>query len=316
MDHSPGAGFIHADTDLFRKVHKSGFAFRHRLASCKLFELPRLATAAEKILSEGDASKFVVLSGGEVTAGTKFTEMKPQELFADKVRRLADVGGWIKLSSLELVDQEYAEVLKSILGEIQDLSGQPLLDQITWSALTVFLSSPNVVTPYHIDHESNFLFQIRGEKDISLFDPDNRSILSEREIEEFYAGNFQAARFTEEVARFAQVHHLAPGIAVHNPPLGPHWVKNGNDISISVSIGFCLRSQDLKSHVYQVNHYLRKLGIHPNAPGRFAFSDRLKMAGIDWLSKSKPETHDEVLFSGLNRLRSLANPLQAVRRAK
>src|SRR5262249_45374118 len=118
----------------------------------------------------------------------------------------------------------------------------------------------------------------------------------------FYSGNFQAAQYREELQARGTVYNLVPGTVVHNPPLGPHWVQNGADASISVSIGFCLRAYDRRARVYQVNHYLRRAGLGPTPPGRSALRDALKISGIGLLSKSNPATPEEILFSGLSRL--------------
>ena len=98
---------------------------------------------------------------------------------------------------------------------------------------------------------------------------------------------------------------------VHHPPLAPHWVQNGDEVSVSVSIGFCMRSLDRRARVYQVNHFLRRLGIQPTPPGNSAIRDGLKIAAIGLVSKSHPTTPDEILFSGVNRITA---PRRAVMR--
>jgi hypothetical protein len=294
---------LEADTEQFRhNVNRTSFMFRHNMSGHPLFELPRLATLAERMLANGDMKQFVALGGKANTAASKFTAMPPKERLAATVRELAGAGAWMKISSADVADPEYAAVLQQSLREIEDCADVPLRDQITWSALTLFLASPRIVTPYHIDHESNFLFQISGSKHVTLFDPNDRYLLPEAQIESFYSGNFQAAQYREELQERGTVYHLVPGTVVHNPPLGPHWVQNGDDVSISVSIGFCMRAYDQRARIYQVNHYLRRAGLGPTPPGRSAVRDGLKIAGIGLLSKSNPTTPDEILFSGLSRL--------------
>ena len=294
---------LEADPGQFRSnFNVRSFMFRHNMCGHPLFQLPRLAVLAEKMLQRGDMKQFVALGGKANTAGTKFTAMPQEQRLADTVRQLASSSAWLKISSADVADPEYAAFLQQCLGEIEALSGAALQREITWSALTIFLASPHVVTPYHIDHESNFLFQVSGAKQVSLFDPNDRYLLPDAQIESFYSGNFQAAQYREEFQERGTQYDLVPGAVVHNPPLGPHWVQNGNNVSVSVSIGFCMRSLDRRARIYQVNHYLRKAGLGPTPPGRSALSDRLKIAGIGLLSKSHPTTPDEILFSGLARL--------------
>lgn len=297
---------IEADAAKFRlSLNRASFLFRHRLATHKLFELPQLVRLAERMLAQGQLSTFVVLGGQSASASSKISSMPAQRKLAEAVAQIADGKYWLKLSSADAADPDYKEVLDRILREIEELSGEPLHEQITWSALTVFLASPRMVTPYHIDHESNFLLQVRGEKDVSLFDQCDRSLLTEEEIEDFYIGNFEAAHYRESLQPRGTVYRLAPGLAVHNPPLGPHWVQNGDDVSISVSIGFCQRSLDRRARVYQVNRYLRRLGLKPNPPGVSRLSDGLKIRAVGLISKSNPTTPGEILLSGLDRLRAI-----------
>ena len=66
------------------------------------------------------------------------------------------------------VDPEYAALVNQIITELETLTGKPLRKQMTWLGAYIFIGSPNSITPYHIDSELNFLFQIQGEKDMSL----------------------------------------------------------------------------------------------------------------------------------------------------
>jgi hypothetical protein len=304
---------IEADQPTFRNSFNSKpFMFRHDLARSPLFELPRLALLAERMLAQGETQKFVALGGKKSAADTKFSGMPPQEKLAQTVRDLADAGAWLKISSANTANPEYGEVLQQILDDVETMAEVPLKQQITWATLTVFLASPNIVTPYHMDHESNFLFQIRGEKDLSLFDQTDRTLLSEDEIEQFYVGDFEAARYRTGSQERGYVYRLKPGLVVHHPPLAPHWVQNGNNVSVSVSIGFCMQSLDRRARVYQVNHLLRRMGLSPTPPGRSPLRDAVKVAGMGLFSKSEPRTIDEILFSGVNRIMA---PPRAIKRA-
>ena len=54
---------------------------------------------------------------------------------------------------------------------------------------------------------------------------------------------------------------LQPGDAVYFPPTAPHWVQNGDDVSVSFSITFRSEAGDRRQRVYWVNHRLRSLGL-------------------------------------------------------
>ncbi len=308
----PAVGLLLANQTEFRqKYNLKPFQFRHELAHSPLFSLSRLATVTERMLQRGDLSKFVARSGKSALADAQFKTMPLQAQLAETVRQLADSKVWLKLSSANTADPEYDELMHQVLREVEELSGQPLRKMITWAGLTVFMASPRITTPYHIDHESNFLFQISGSKDVSLHNPNEPDIVPDDQLERFYTGDFEAAEYRAELQHRGTIFRLDPGSVVHHPPLAPHWVQNGEDVSVSVSIGFCLRPLDRVARVYQVNHFLRRLGLRPTPPGKSALRDGLKISGIGMISKSNATTPDEILFSGLNRL---IEPPRAVRR--
>jgi hypothetical protein len=301
-----------ADADVFRRnYNRKPFQFKHSFANDPLFGIARLAKVAERMLERGDLRKFVSRSGKSGLNDAKFKAMPLKEQLVETVRQISEANSWVKLSSAHEADPEYDEFLRQSLREIEELSGLPLHEIMTWSALTVFVASPHVTTPYHIDHESNFLFQVQGTKDVSLHNPDERDIVPEDQLERFYAGDFEAARYHPELQSRGTIFRLVPGTVVHHPPLAPHWVQNDDNVSVSVSIGFCLRPLDRIARIYQVNHFLRRFGLEPTPPGRSKLRDSLKIAGIGMVSKSKPETPEEILFSGLTRL---TGPPRAVKR--
>jgi hypothetical protein len=306
-----GGELLSPPSEFQSKYNVESFMFNHELGNSPLFSVERLTAVAERMIGRGDSKNITTRIGKSSLADAKFRDMPLKQRLAETVARIEEANVWMKLSSANAMDPEYNEVMQTVLREVEKASGRPLLQDITWAGLTVFLASPGVVTPYHIDHESNFLFQIRGSKDVNLFDPRDPEVVPVKEIEDFYAGDFEAAKYRPELQNRASVFHLSPGKVVHQPPLAPHWVQNGPNVSISVSIGFCLKPLDKVGRVYQVNHFLRRFGVAPTPPGRSALHDGIKKAGIGLLSKSHPTNPDEILFSGLNRL---ITPTRAIKR--
>jgi hypothetical protein len=309
---------VDGDAALFKEAfNRRSFALRHSLANHPLFTLPRLANAAQAILDRGEGGRFVVFDAKSFGAGTGFGATSLHNQLSESVRRLPEGRTWLKISSANEADPDYAEVLRQIISEIADLTGRDLISEITWSSLTVFMASPGIVTPYHIDHESNFLFQVEGEKDVYLFDQDDRDVLSEVEIEKFYAGDAEAARYKANLQERGTLYHLTRGVAVHHPPLAPHLVRNGDNVSVSVSIGFCTRALDRRAKVYQINNLMRRAGLRPARPGESNLRDRVKAIGLEMATSSNAVSREDILFSGLRRVTSpfrLAKNLHAVRK--
>src|SRR5262249_24413554 len=143
------------------------------------------------------------------------------------------------------------------------------------------------LTTYHIDRECNYLFQVFGEKTISIFDAHDREVLPEVELERFWTVDNNAAVYKEQFQCRAHQYRLVPGTGVHIPINAPHSVQNGPGISVTMAIVFQLPDSHL-GNVYRANYYLRKLGLTPAPPGRSNFRDSLKayMVGASkWAAK-------------------------------
>ncbi|MGH6868338.1 MAG: hypothetical protein ACREDA_05590 [Methylocella sp.] len=288
------------NASVWKQLNRTPYLFHHTLANHPLFDIPQLLTLAKGVIDRGDPTKF----GLTVQGDAKFNSAPLRDRLLHAIRHVEEGGIWFKLSSLEELDPDYGHILHTMIGEVEDLTGQRLRHDIRWSGITVFVASPNMVTSYHFDNEMNFLFQIRGEKDVRLFDPQNRFVLTENEIERFYGGNPMAGIYREEVLESGTLFHLTPGTAVHHPPLAPHIVTNGNNVSVSVSFGFSLPPELYRARIYQANYCLRLLGFQPLPPGKSRFRDKLKHHAFKMLVKSKPASHDELMYSGMNRLKA------------
>jgi len=307
---------IRTGSSVFReKFNRVPFLVEHSLGHHPLFAIPHLVEVAQRILDSGNPDKFVVTDFRSAAVGSRLSAMPGNAKIAAAIERLADSGSWLKLTRAQDADPAFGRLLEQILAELEELTGVPLSREITWATLTIFLSSPGIVTPFHMDHEANFLFQIEGEKDVCLFDPRDRELVPEEDVEIFYRGNPEAARFDEALQDHGVVYHIAPGLAVHHPPLAPHWVHNGDNVSVSASIGFCLRDLDRRAKVYQANLVLRQLGLSPVPPGRSAVRDWAKSAAVGLISARRPKDREELLFSGVNRLKAPVKLAARLRRA-
>ncbi len=264
---------LEIEPDTFRAAfNRRPFLVRHRLADDPLFALPRLVELARSLPAE-----FVEYNAGNLPISID-SRLTPRNGLSveETIRRIEEHCSWMVLKRVEQ-DPAYRRLLDRCLDEIQAFSA-PLDPGMFDRAGAIFISSPGSVTPYHLDAEYNFLFQIRGSKMIAVFDANDRSILSEEELEEL-SGVDAVHRnlvFRDEYQDKAVQFELMPGKAVHVPSMYPHWVKNGAEVSISFSAGFVTRAYERKSAAYQVNRALRRLGLKPAPVGRSPVRDHLK----------------------------------------
>jgi hypothetical protein len=93
-------------------------------------------------------------------------------------------------------------------------------------------------------------------------------------VEDYYAGNIAAGRFKPEFEAKARRVVLNPGDGVHIPSHAAHWIKNGDGMSVSLSLNFEFPPR--LANVYKANHLLRRLGFSPTPPGKSSTQDALK----------------------------------------
>jgi hypothetical protein len=103
-------------------------------------------------------------------------------------------------------------------------------------------------------------------------------------------------------------------VAVHHPPLAAHKIQNGNAVSVSVSIYYTMPDLEDRARVHQANYCLRKLGLKPRPIGESVYWDAAKVKFMRALSKRNPVTHDEALYSGVERLSAPFRLAKAARR--
>jgi hypothetical protein len=271
------------EPETFRRCfNRKPFVVRHHLADHPLFRLPRLIELARSL-----PQQFVEYNAGNIPVSIDSRLTPGNGLSVEEtIRRIEGHCSWMVLKRVEH-DPEYNELLRRCLDEVESLS-EPLDPGMYNRAGSVFISSPGSVTPYHIDHEYNFLLQIRGQKTLSVFDGGDRSILAEEELENHFSGPglHRNLVFKEEYQRAATVFDLTPGEALHVPATAPHWVKNGPEVSISFSVNFYTSATDRNRGVHNINSRLRRLGIKPAPVGRSAARDSIKYGAFRALRRA------------------------------
>jgi Cupin-like domain len=278
----------------------SPFVFRHDLAGHPLFELPRLAAAARAWLAKGRTDR-VYLDKTLKDVSTSVYKNESAGKDVEQLETIAENNLWARIVDIGAVDEAYDTLICELLAEVGRLCNRPILERCRWREMTVFVTSPGGVTPFHMDHMQNLLLQISGQKAIVVFDPSDRSLISHEARERFYGlADQDAAVYRPDIP--GKEFRVAPGLGVHIPSLAPHLVKNGAEVSVSASIAFCMSDIDVRARIYQANRYLRQFGLKPNAPGQSILSDLPKRAAMGMISKSEPRSFQEAVFSGVDRI--------------
>jgi hypothetical protein len=260
--------------ELFRSsFNRQHFVLHHELAGQPLFELPRLIELARDTAAQRPSDLYY--DAGVTDLNERWGSSPAQFPVDETIRRIDEAGAFIILKRAEH-DPAYAKLLDRCMSDLLEVSGRDLEKKMRRREVIIFITSPRRISTYHIDSETNFLLQVHGEKDISIFDKYDREVLPEDEIERFWTIDTNAAVYKPELQDRAAVVRLVPGNGVHIPVNAPHWVQNGDNISVSVSINYHSHDSEY-AHLYCANYYLRnKLGIEPTPPARSVLLDALK----------------------------------------
>jgi hypothetical protein len=271
---APGAQLLDIDALEFRACfNRAPFVIGHRLVDHPLFQLPRLLELARTLPEpnvEHNAGNIPINMKPELTLRTGLSA-------EETIRRIEECRSWMALKYVEH-DPEYCDLLQRCLAEVREHSDAIVPGMMQLQGF-IFLTSPGSVTPYHMDPEHNFLLQIRGSKRIHQFPAHDRSIVTEEDLERFYAGAHRNMTFRDEYLAKARVFDLQPGQGLHFPVTAPHFVENGPEVSVSFSITFRTPDLERRAILYNVNAALRRRGWRPSPVGVHPWRDWLKHLG-------------------------------------
>jgi hypothetical protein len=196
----------------------------------------------------------------------------------DVIRDLRNANAWLTLLNVE-EDPGMAELMNTQLDQLE--SGMIARQgnkrgKMHRRVAFVFVSSPNSVTPVHYDIEHSLLMQVSGQKTVSIgrFQSD---AVRRREFDRYWDGSHgRIENLPPEVAAYT----LTPGQAVYIPPGTPHWVHNGPDISLSVTLTYFTAATIRENRIEDFNSHLRRRHLNPREPGRSAVVDTAKVCAM------------------------------------
>lgn len=256
------------------------FGVKHELSSRREFQLPQLVQLASR-LPANNVEYYV----GDVPVNQDRKPYPTTGLSAvETIRQIEECGSWMVMKHVE-TDPEYAHLMKTLLAEVRDelaYSGtEKKLEDMHRESAFIFISSPNSTTPYHLDDEHNFLLQIRGTKQVTIWDPNDRAVMPEPQAEDmlqcWHASDYQRYMpYKDEFEKTGERFCLSPGDGLHFPFGAPHWVKNGPAVSISFSVTFHSLISEKNGAIYYINKRLRKFGMEPTPPGKSVWRDSIK----------------------------------------
>ena len=249
------------------------FRLTHTLSDHPLFKLDRLARLAASL--PADQVEF----NGRVQPSQDPTLTPQNGLSAEEtVRRIEDCQSWMVIKNCES-DPEYKVLLDACLDQVAAQTDGVMGGAKNRQAF-IFVTSPNNVTPFHMDPEYNFLMQLRGSKRMSVFSHENRDIVNEEQLE-LYPGKHRNLPYIDSYEAAATQQILEPGDSIFVPLFDPHWVQNGPEVSVSFSVTWHTDHSLRMVKLSYVNAGLRRIGMPQASVGTYPVIDTIKVAAYD-----------------------------------
>lgn len=268
-------------TEFQSKFNREPFYIRHHLVGEPLFELPKLIELATSLPEDR-----VEYNAGDLPVSVDPSQTPRNGLSVEEtIRRIEECRSWMVLKNVE-TNPGYCQLLDRCLDEIGDYS-EPMFPGMCIREGFIFITSPGAVTPFHMDPEFNFLLQLRGSKQVTLFSNADRSMVCEQDLESFYSGGFRNLKLKPGDEAKGGVYDLRPGQGLHFPITAPHWVKNGPEVSISFSITFRTPWANKREALYRINRKMRQLKLRPTPVGKSSTVDGAKYFAFDAIRKIK-----------------------------
>ena len=245
----------------------------HRLHDHPLLALDALAELAGRL-----PDSAIEYNRGDLPIGVDGKPGHTGLSITQTIREIAQANSWAVLKNIEQ-DESYRALLHALLEELR-----PDIEPKTGAMLHpqgfVFISSPDAVTPYHFDPEHNILLQLKGSKVMTQFPAGDARFAPDVMHESYHLGGPRELRWSDELASGGTDYAIHPGEALFVPVMAPHFVRNGPESSISLSITWRSDWSYDEAGARCFNALLRKAGLDPAPPTRWPGSNRAKCIGF------------------------------------
>jgi hypothetical protein len=255
--------------DAFRR--RQPVEFGHTLADHPLLTLEGIADLADalprdSIIYDTADQALLVPEGGPPRGALD----RP----GDVIRHIDENRSWLTLLNIEQ-HPAYADLMNDCLDEVEPHVAARGVDMRRRVGF-VFVSSPNSTTPAHFDIEHSLIMQMHGQKRLT-FGRFETPDAERHEVVRYWEGSHgRIEALPPELTSF----ELTRGLGVYIPPVAPHWVRNGDAVSISVTLTFFTPDTDRESLVQAFNARLRRMHLSPRWPGESPLVDRAKVTAI------------------------------------
>ena len=245
---------------------------RHHVSDHPLLQVDSLVQLSSRLAKHGR----IRTHSNEAYAGTAFNhapmlypnQKSPEETLAN----IASAKAWMSLLNVQ-TDDIYRGLVDEVLGDLK-----PAVDRVdpgmSYRGGWIFVTSPNTITPFHMDKEHNFILQIQGKKRLLVWEPDDVVAVSEEARDLFHTNHSRdLVVWREELRSRAHVFDIEPGMGAYMPSTSPHLVENGDGPSITVSFTYYTDATRRDARLHALHQRMRSKGRHPAPVGAHPWLD-------------------------------------------
>lgn len=250
----------------------------HSLGQHPLLELDALAALAEAL-----PARSIEYNKAKLPIGVDGKPDPTGVPIGETIRNILTSGSWAVLKNVEQ-EPAYAALLAELLNELRaDI--EPRTGKMLMTQAFIFITSPGGVTPYHFDPEHNILLQVRGSKVMTQFPAGDPRFAPDQVHEAYHTGGARELIWRDELEAGGREFPLRAGEALFVPVMAPHFVRNGPEPSVSLSITWRSEWSFAEADARAFNSVLRRWGFDPARPGRWPARNRAKAYGWRLLRK-------------------------------
>ena len=258
-------------------------AFHHNFDEHPLMALPRLAQLAESLWPRGQCRFMVPEATVASPLASVFRLRSPDGRHIDDVfRQLDRPGTWVSLYNVES-DPDYRALLAEVMAAACATIGRAHRGIFRVCGY-LFISAPPSVTPFHIDRENNFWLQLRGHKTLTVWDRQDREVVSADAVETFIlTGSLDDVKLEGAMRARGHAFESGPGDGVFFPSTSPHmtvsdtsWTRPGDAVAVSLGVVFYTAETLRDARVHLCNRALRRLSLPARFPGEHRWLDASK----------------------------------------
>ncbi|MBT2188832.1 cupin-like domain-containing protein [Sphingobium nicotianae] len=266
------------------EAFSAAYPDRHEKLQHDLCGHPLLTREAIAALAERHPQDRMEYNLGTLPLGIRPEDTPANGLsVADTIRTIEENRSWVVLKNVER-DPAYGALLDALLAELEPVV-RPRTGPMEHREAFIFFTSPGSVTPFHMDPEHNILMQIEGEKVMHVFPVADPSLVPPEQSEAFHAGAHRNLHWEDDFLAKDDPVHLTPGTAVLMPVKAPHFVQNGDAVSISFSITWRSERSVAEGELHSFNRLLRTKKLPLVKIGRTPEAQKLARVGYRVMRK-------------------------------